>query len=361
VSFVLGAGLLRLDGECLFRTGSEIARTMPWEDAFHHPALALRGDLLQGEPRLGLIRAAPADPRSLLLTGQAQLAMGAINGARALRAMGVVEASWAPESVTAAEIGRRAPTGWLRLNPETAALPHMDAYVAIVSKAPKPEAKAALAAATELYATSPELVAQVRRLLPPHRGVRLWRPALSRPIWAELSIGSGINSRPRILWIDEGIEPPWLPDLINETMNDALWIVGERPGGVYQGAVTRLRPAPTEQAWATELAGVAPHILVRPADRQIEADHYTSLMAAAVGCHLMVDERLDLAESLGAVRLPNRIAAWQRAIRQALLDLAGTLERGKRTRDACLALPAIEEAPPGWAIPPEAVTQRAAE
>ena len=360
-SFVMGAGSLRLDAECLFRTGSEIARTMPWEDAFHHPALSLRGDILQGEQRLGLIRAAPADPRSLLLTGQAESAMGAINGARALRAMGVVEASWAPESMTAAEIGRRAPTSWLRLNPETAALPHMDPYAAIISKAPKPEAKAALAAATELYATSPELVAQVRRLLPPHRGVRLWRPALSRPIWAELSIGSGINSRPRILWIDEGIEPGWLPDLINETMNEALWIVGERAGGAYQGAVTRLRPAPTEQAWAAELAGVAPHILVRPADRHTEADHYTSLMAAAVGCHLMVDERLDVAESLGAIRLPNRIAAWQRAIKQALLDLAGTLERGKRTRDACLALPAIEEAQPGWATLPEAAAQRAAE
>jgi hypothetical protein len=363
VSFVMHAGLLQLDAECQFRTGSDIARSIPWGDPFHHPALSLRGDILQVEQRLGLVRAAPADPKSLLLTGPADLAMGAINGARALRAMGVVEASWAPENVTAAEIGRRAPTYWIRLNPETAALPHMDAYSAIISKAPNPEAKAVLTAATQVYATSPELVAQVRKLLPPNRRVPLWRPALSRPVWADLNIAGGINSRPRILWIDEGFEPSWLPDLINETMNDVLWIVGGRKGGTYQGAVTQINPAPTEQSWAAELASVAPHILVRPADRHTDADHYKALMAAAVGCLLIVDDRLDTPDELGAIRLPNRISAWQRAIKQALADLPDTLERGKLARDACLALPSIEEATPGWAegTPDCEAAQRAAQ
>ena len=108
---------------------------------------------------------------------------------------------------------------------------------------------------------------------------------------------------------------------------------------------------------------MAPHILVRPADRQTEADHYKALMAAAVGCQLLVDDRLDMPDSLGAIRLPNRIAAWQRAIKQALGDLPGTLERGKQTREACLALPSIEDASPAWAEPaPEpAADQRAAE
>jgi hypothetical protein len=363
VSFLMGAGLLRLDAECLFRTGSDVARDIPWEDPFHHPALSLRGDILQVEQRLGLVRATPADPRSLLLTGPAEFAMGAINGARALRALGLIEASWAPENITAAEIGRRAPRSWIRLNPDTPALPHMDSYTAIISRAPKPEAKAVLSAATQVFATSPELVGQVRKLLPPSRHVPLWRPALSRPVWAELSVGNGINSRPRILWIDEGFEPGWLPDLINETINDALWIIVERPGGAYKGAVTRIRPAPTEQSWAKELAGVAPHILVRPADRHTEADHYRALMAAAVGCHLLVDDRLDMPASLNAIALPNRIAAWQRAIKQALGDLPNTLELGKRTRDACLALPSIEDTPPGWAdaAPEAAADQRAAE
>jgi hypothetical protein len=132
-----------------------------------------------------------------------------------------------------------------------------------------------------------------------------------------------------------------------------------------------VRPSLTEQGWATELAGVAPHILVRPADRQTEADHYKALMAAAVGCHLLVDDRLDMPDALGAIRLPNRLAAWQRAVRQALADLPDTLERGKQTRDACLALPSIEDAPPAWAAtvpepapeaaPAASADQRAAE
>jgi hypothetical protein len=67
--------------------------------------------------------------------------------------------------------------------------------------------------------------------------------------------------------------------------------------------------------------------------------------------------------SLNAIALPNRIAAWQRAIKQALGDLPNTLELGKRTRDACLALPSIEDTPPGWAdaAPEAAADQRAAE
>ena len=368
VSFLLAAALIKLDSECLFRSGSDIARSVPWADPFHHPALSLRGDLLQVEQRQGLVRAAPADPRSLLLTGPAEVAMGAINGARALRALGMIEASWAPENVSAAEIGRRAPTAWIRLNPETPALPGMGSYTAIVSRAPKPEAKAALAAARQVFATSPELVAQARRLLPPSRSVPLWRPALSRPVWDQLAIGGGINSRPRILWIDEGFEPTWLPDLINATMEEALWVVVERPGGSYEGAVTRVRTPLTEQSWATELAGVAPHILVRPADRHTEADHYKALMAAAVGCHILVDDRLDMPDALNTIALPNRLSAWQRATRQALSELSVTLERGKQARAACLALPSIEEAQPDWALPsweetmPQALaTQRAAE
>ena len=186
---------------------------------------------------------------------------------------------------------------------------------------------------------------------------------MSRPVWADLTIGGGINTRPRILWVDEGFEPDWLPDLINETMADALWIVVERPGGTYEGAVTRVRPPPTEQGWATELAGLAPQILVRPADRHTEADHYKALVAAAVGCHLLIDDRLDVPDELGAIMLPNRLAAWQRAIKQALGDLPGTLQRGKQTRDACLALPSIEDAAPEWAgcLPEEVGSRRAAE
>jgi hypothetical protein len=352
VSFVIGAQAIGIDVEGAFRTGSDVARTLPWEDPFHHPALSLRADPLAAERRQGLVRAAPADPNSLLLSGAPDAALGAINAARALRAIGALEATWTSENLLAAEVARRAPTSWIRLNPDTPAPAHAPGYTALVSKAPKPESKAILAAAQALYATSPELVTQVRKLLPPSRAVTLWRPALSRPIWADLKIGTGINSRNRILWIDEGMEPPWLPDLINEFMPKALWIIVERPGGSYQGAVTRMRAPETEQAWARELAGIAPHIMIRPAgDHGTEADHFKATMAAAVGCHLLVDDRLDIPEALGAVRLPNRIAAWQRALRAALDDFPTTLERGRRARTACLDLPAIEDTTPGWARP----------
>jgi hypothetical protein len=133
-------------------------------------------------------------------------------------------------------------------------------------------------------------------------------------------------------------------------MSEALWVVIERPGGSYQGAITRLRPPETEQAWAAELAGVAPHILIRPAgDHGTEADHYKALMAAAATCHILIDDRLDIPDALGAVRLPNRLAAWQRAMKAALADMPTTLERGRRARAACLALPTVEDAPPPWA------------
>ncbi len=349
-SFVIGAQAIRIDAEDSARTGSDAARALPWEDPFHHPALSLRGDPLAAERRQGLVRAAPADPCSLLLSGAPDAAQGALNAARALRAIGAVEASWTSEGLLTAEIARRAPTAWIRLNPESAAPPLAPPYTALVSKAPKVEQKAILAAARALYATSPELVSQVRKLLPPSRTVALWRPTLSRPVWADLKIGTGINSRNRILWIDEGIEPPWLPALINEFLSEALWIVVERPGGVYQGAITRIRPPETEQGWAAELAGVAPHILIRPAgDRGTEADHHKTLMAAAVGCHALVDDRLDIPDAIGAVRLPNRLSAWQRALKSALADFPTTLERGRNARAACLDLPTSEDAAPGWA------------
>ncbi|MBW4024876.1 MAG: hypothetical protein HIU92_17405 [Proteobacteria bacterium] len=351
-AFVMPAQAMQPDVEGLFRGGSDVARGMTWDDPYHHPAFSLRGDLLAPERRPGLVRSSPPDPRSLLLTGPPDAAVAMLNAARGLRACGVIQATWAPDGATAAEIARRAPSSWIRLNPETAAPAQAPPYAAILSRRPTQESKPILAAASQVYATSPELVVETRRHLPPGRHVELWRPALSRPIWEALSIGAGINSRPRILWIDEGIEPPWLPDLINETMVDALWVVVERPHGTYQGSVTRIRPPGTEQRWAAELAAVAPHILVRPADRSTEADHYKALMAAAVGCHLLVDERLDMPEALGAIRLPNRIAAWQRAVKQALANFPSTLASGARTRAACLALPAVEAAPPAWAAIP---------
>jgi hypothetical protein len=351
VSFAIGGDVIKTDAACRFREGAEAARALPWADPYHHPALSLRGDLLGVEQRAGLLAGAPADPASVLLTGPVESGFAVLNAARAARATGLMEASWAPEPLAAAELGRRAPAAWVRINPETLAAPGAPAYEAVFTAAPAAGAAAVIAAAGQVFATSPALVRQVGKLAPAWRKPVLWRPRLTASIWAALPLGTGINSKPRVLWIDEGIAPPWLLDLINETMGQVAWIVVERAGASYAGSVARLRPPEHEQGWAQELSALAPHLLVRPADGQAVADHTVALMAAAAGCHVLADNRLDLPETLGAVRLPNKLAAWQRALQGAVSDLTGTLARGGRARAACLALPSADAALPPWAGP----------
>ncbi len=348
VSFTVPAATLRPDPECTFRAGSPAARDLPWADPYHHPALCLHGNLLAAEPRLGLIQAAPADPEDVLLSGPAAGGTALLNAARALRGAGLIEASWAPEPFTPPEFCRRAPASWVRMNPAT---PASAPYTAVFTAAPAPDALPAILAAERVMATSPALAAGLRDLAP-GRAVTLCRPALSGPVWAEWRPAAGLNTKPRVLWIDEGIEPAWLPALINETQTIAAWIIMERAGVTYTGDVARL-PAPAdEQSWARELGALAPHILVRPADIRADADHYHVLLAAAAGCLPLVDQRLDTPPSLGAVALPNRKDAWGLALTAAIADFAGTLARGRLTRAAALALPAVEAAPPPWAESP---------
>jgi hypothetical protein len=344
VSFIGGSETTRVDAEGQFRNGTAVARALSWEDPYHHPALSLRGDLLLAEGRLGLVRAVPADPHSVLLTGAGE--PGLLNAARAIRGLGTIEASWAPEPLSAADIGRRAPNVWVRINPEVAAAPTTPPYTAVFTQAPKPEMQPAIAGAAHLLATSPALVQRLRALAPAQRQVELWRPALHRPLWEHLPLGTGLNTNPRVLWIDEGIAPPWFTELLNEMRANISWIVVERPGAQYNGAIARLRRPEHEQGWAHELGALAPHILVRPAGAQAEADHYNALMAAAAGCHLLVDERFDMPASLGAVALPNDLAAWRDALQSAVGNLKATLELGQRARAACLALPTVEEVTP---------------
>ncbi|MDE8349107.1 MAG: hypothetical protein POG74_06420 [Acidocella sp.] len=348
VGFILQGNSIRPDYEGNFRDGSPAARDLPWADAYHHPALSLRGDLLAAEQRLGLVRAAPADQKSLLLSGPAESGMALLNAARAMRASGAVEANWVGDHLLAGEIGRRAPSPWVRINPQAEAPAHSLPYCAVYTAAPVAAAKPAITAAQTLYATSPALVAKLRKLTPPGRAIELWRPALSGPVWEALPSINGLNTLPRVLWIDEGIAPTWWPDFINQTQNTLSWIVVERGGQTYAGAVTTLVPPPDEQSWARELGNLAPHIYVRPADSDADADHYHTIMAAAAGCLLLVDERFDTPDSLNAVKLSNRIAAWQRAVQKAASQLDETLEQGTQTRQAALALPTIEAEPPAW-------------
>ncbi len=346
VSFLAPAELVRVDAAHEARRHDA---ALPWADPYHHPALSLHGDLLAPEPRNGLIRSYPADPRSLLLSGGPEPGACVLNAARALRRLGSLEADWAPERPDAADLGRRAANGWVRVNPARPAQPFSPPYRAVFTAPPEPEALPVLAEAAELYATSPALAAMLRPLVPAGRQVRLWRPALYRPLWADLKIGIGLNTKPRILWVDEGMTPPWIAELMNSVLESASWIVVERAGSSYSGSVSRIQPPDSEYGWAQAMAELGPQILIRPAGDAAHADHYPALLAAAAGCHVLVDERLDLPSGFAAARLPATPEAWVRALQQAIADLPETLRRGQAMRAAALALPSIEENLPPWA------------
>ncbi len=348
VSFIAPPEVIHPDAENQFRKGSAAAQALPWADPYHHPALSLHGDLLAPETRTGLIRSTPTDRTSLLLSGPPVAGAPVLNAVRALRRAGIAEADWAPEFLSPADLGRRDAAHWLRINPLRPALPHSPPYTAIYTAPVEAEAVPALLQAAAIYATSPGLVTQLRRQVPPSQDVTLWRPALSPRIWRELNFGKGLNTKPRIIWFDEGIAPPWLADLINETLESASWIVVERAGADYTGALARIKPQESEFAWAQACAELGPQICIRPAHMETHADAYPLLLAAAAGCHILADERLDLPESIPALRLPPRQAVWVEALKVAITNLKTTLEQGARARAAALALPGLEAAPPPW-------------
>ncbi len=348
VSFIAPPDTVQPDAASQFRNGTAAAQALPWADPYHHPALSLHGDLLAGESRNGLIGAVPADQHSLLVSGDPLTGAPVLNAARALRRAGITEADWVPELPGAADLGRRAAVGWVRINPLRAPDEFSPPHTAVYTAIPEQEALPALAAAAQIYATSPGLVTQLRRLSPAGQPIALWRPALSPRIWRELTFGTGLNTKPRVLWFDEGFAPPWMVDLINDTLESASWIVVERKGAKYAGSVARIAPQESEFAWAQAMAELGPQILVRPANADTHADHYPALLAAAAGCHILTDERLDVPPSFGAVPLPARAPAWTEALRAAIADLKTTLEQGRAARAAALSLPGLEDAPPPW-------------
>jgi GT2 family glycosyltransferase len=362
VSYLTVPDAIQVDATAQCRQGSDAARDLPWEDPYHHPAFGLHGDLLASELRGGLVRSFPPDSHDILLTGAPEPAIATMSAVRALRAAGLTEGNWSPEPVSAGDINRRAASLWVRMNPSQPASPFAPPYRAVFNTAPAQDAGPAIEAASQIFATSPGLIKQLQALVP-GKQVTLARPALSRPVWESFTPANGLNTRPRVLWIDEANTPPWMLDLINETRDLAAWIVAERAGEQYGGSISRILPPPHEQRWAEELASVAPQIFCRPAAADQGADHYPTLLAAAAGCRLLIDSQLDTPPTLRAQTLPNTLPAWREALTQALTNLPETLTIGRQTRQAALALPALEDTPPPWSgLPPHSpALRRAAE
>ncbi|MDE1896771.1 MAG: hypothetical protein KGH91_06825, partial [Rhodospirillales bacterium] len=213
------------DAGCIFRSGTPAARALPSADPYHHPALSLHGDLLVPELRTGLVCASPRDPASLLLSGDAAQAVAALNAVRAMRQAGLTEADWVPGLPSATDLARRAPQAWVRVNPLHAPLAACPPYTALFNTMPEPDALPALMAAERVFATSPGLAANLRKLAPRGVAVELWRPALSGRYWREFEAGKGLNTKPRVLWVDEGFAPLWFQELVNETLELAAWMV----------------------------------------------------------------------------------------------------------------------------------------
>lgn len=350
ISFVMPDDAISIDAANSFRTGSPAAKALPWADPYHHPALSLHGNLLTAERHRGLVRATPTDPASLLLTGPVQSAHAALNAARALRLAGSVDADWAPGLPTEAELNRRAPNRWIRLNPSLAPSTNLIPYTSVYTAKPESDVQAVLAQAAKIYGTSLGLVKHLRDLAPRKVPVELWRPALSSRLWKNPQSGTGLNTKPRVLWVDEGFTPAWFFELVQETADSVFWIVVERPGASYPETMLRLSYQETEQGWEELLTAAGPRILLRPAETDPYVDCYPLLLAAAVGCRLIIDSRLDAPETLGALRLPNQKQAWSTALSEAVADLATTLRHGAQTRAAVMALPTLEQTIPGWAV-----------
>jgi hypothetical protein len=311
----------------------------------HHPALSLTGDTLSPSSRSGLVPDYPADTFSNLISGPPM--PGSLDAVRVVRALGAAQISWSPEPVTAGEINRMSShIKRIRLNPEHQAEPGHPAWTGIWNALPSPAAHAAVKEANAAYGTSPAVVTALRGM---GAKARLWLPTISRDIWQPYRPMTGLNTKIRVLWCDEGLAPPWFIDLVNRTLNSLAWIVVEQPGASYSGSITRLARPQSEAQWAANLAQLSPQIMVRPTGSVTWPDRFLSLTGAAAGCTLYLSEALHLDAAVPALRLPDKPAAWDRAINRAASDLSEVLESGQASRAAVLGGGFwTEDDPPPW-------------
>lgn len=356
VSFVMPAAITVEPPASNHHAPEASVREICPEDPYHHPALSLHGDLLAAEKRTGLVRATPSASFSLLLTGDNKTGSVILNAARTLRREKFLNIDWAPGLPSASDLNRRAPHAWVRMNPSHPPLTTSMPYTAIYTFPPDAEALKTLGSANKIFATSASLAKYLRKHTPHTVPVEIWQPALSGWIWKNFKTDTGLNTKPRVLWVDEGIEPLWFQDLINQTTNLVSWMIVKHPVETYGKNVTFLPHPESEQGWAELFAVTAPQIMLRPAKADTQVDTYLLLLAAASGCRLIIDHRLDVPKGLDALPLPRTQQSWTNALNEAVAHLDVTIRQGAQTRTAVLTLPTLEQAPPGW-ISPEMLTE----
>ncbi len=325
VSFLAPPDAIHPDAASSFRNGTPAAQILPWADPYHHPALSLHGDLLVSESRTGLIRAVPTDQHSLLVSGDPLAGSPVLNAARALRRAGITEADWIPGAARCGGISAAAPRlagcASTRCAPRmNSARPTRLSTPPYRSRRPCPRWPRHPSSMPPRRGWSRNCVGSARQASPSLYGARRLARASGRS--SPLAPGSTPS---HACCGSTKASPPWLVDLINDTLESASWIVVERKGASYAGSVARIAPQESEFAWAQAMAELGPQIMVRPANAETYADHYPALLAAAAGCHILTDERLDIPPGLGAVPLPVPRRRLDRGLRAAIADLKTTL------------------------------------
>ena len=278
---------------------SAVALALPYRTSSHHPSMSMIGDPLFLEGRFGLVDT----DGGILLSGAGRFADGrVIDMVRNARLDAGVCASFSPDPIDYASIGRAIAQGrrWLRVNPRyDLALPGSDTrfpFEAIWTEPPPPEVKQLVRSAHGHYATS-QGIANILRTLGA-RKVRLLRPKLRHSIWSEREAATA-TTRPSVMWIDEGLDIPWLPTVINATKDTVGWIVISAAELPLPGSVAQAKPVVLEEQWRDMFRQFNPRVLIRPTPGVKWRDDYTLVMGVAAGCSVLAGR-----ESLGREGLP---------------------------------------------------------
>ncbi|MGN8158780.1 hypothetical protein ACS8Y6_06030 [Salinisphaera sp. RV14] len=315
---------------------------------YHHPALALQGELLSTTAS-GLVPPVPRTAPYALLSGSIEGAELAVEWLRATRMSGQTLAGWAPEPITAGELRRLAPEAWLRINPESE-IPEDDApgWRALYSRPPRDYAplKAIAAQAERVYATSPVLGDILRKQSYNRIQPELVLPRLSSRLWAEVAdLEIRGRSAIRVLWVDEGEPPDWITELMTQ-MQNVSWFVVQSGERTYNGPIAT-RAAPTDEVgWRDLFVEAAPHLVIRPAGEATWMDCQLLLRGAAVGAALVADERLHWIEALPVESVGTRFKDWKRTLDRLTGDTEALLETGRQARKALEQIGWLEDVSP---------------
>lgn len=278
----------------------EAAEQHAYTGVDHHATMTLLSDPLFLEGRSGLV----CDEPEALLTGQGLPQEGAIiSAARSARILRGSRIRWLADPVDAASIRRARQQGrpWVRINPfydapEPGTGAQIPCDVAVWTALPTPSARPLVRSAKRNIATSRAVLNAVRGM--GGTGVDLWLPRLFKDGWQALAEGQPRSGKPVALWIDQGVDVPWLLQMIEATKGNVSWLVASIRDMDLPETVGRIQPPVLEDGWLTMFSEMRPHILVRPTPKAPWLDDYVPLLGLAGGCHVLTGRESPLSRDL---------------------------------------------------------------